>query len=900
VTDEHDLRPTIRSEETTKKLSQTKDLDQMVPGFRLLQKLGEGGMGEVFEAEQLEPVRRKVALKLIKRGMESKEVLARFDSERQALALMSHPNIAQVYDAGTTSDGRPYFVMEFVQGVPVTRYCDTNRLTTNERLELFTQICEGVQHAHQKGVIHRDLKPSNVLVKVQDSKPVPKIIDFGVSKAIAQRLTEQTLFTAIGEFIGTPEYMSPEQAEMTELDIDTRTDVYALGVVLYELLVGAQPFDAAELRRSGFDEMRRKIREDEPPRPSMRLSAMGERSVTAAENRRSEPSTLSRKIHGDLDWITMKALEKDRTRRYDSPGELAADIGRHLRHEPVVAGPPSATYRVKKFVRRHTIGVAASALVVLALVLGILGTTAGMVRARKAEQAASREAETAQQVSDFLVGLFKVSDPIEGSGEKVTAREMLDKGADRIRNELTDQPLVQARLMSTMGWVYISLGLYDTAQELLEEALAIREVELPPNHADVSISLNELAEAHREKAEYDEAWPLYERSLAIREDIFGPESPQVSSVLNNMALVLVDRGEYEEAGLMYERMLAIDRQSLGPDDPELASSLHNVAILHVRKGELDEARALFERVLEIREAAYGTDHILVANNLASLGAVLKDGGDYQAARPLYEKSLEIKEKILGPDHPVVAGTLANLGALLRIMNEPEQARSALERSVAIYRKTRGPDHPDVAEPLTTLAIVHATTGQPDAAQALFEEALAIRENALGPDHREVATSLNNLGVFHRSTGDNQAARTYYERAMQANEMSLGPDHPQVAMAMTNLANLVTDLGDYEEAEELYQRALVIREEALGPDHPDVGYTVIGLGSLYETMGDLERALPYVARTVEIWEKALGPEHPQVMAVTETYADLLRRLGDEAGAKEAADRAASVREKLESE
>jgi serine/threonine protein kinase len=318
VTDEHDLRPTIRSEETTKKLSQTKDLDQMVPGFRLLQKLGEGGMGEVFEAEQLEPVRRKVALKLIKRGMESKEVLARFDSERQALALMSHPNIAQVYDAGTTSDGRPYFVMEFVQGVPVTRYCDTNRLTTNERLELFTQICEGVQHAHQKGVIHRDLKPSNVLVKVQDSKPVPKIIDFGVSKAIAQRLTEQTLFTAIGEFIGTPEYMSPEQAEMTELDIDTRTDVYALGVVLYELLVGAQPFDAAELRRSGFDEMRRKIREDEPPRPSMRLSAMGERSVTAAENRRSEPSTLSRKIHGDLDWITMKALEKDRTRRYDS------------------------------------------------------------------------------------------------------------------------------------------------------------------------------------------------------------------------------------------------------------------------------------------------------------------------------------------------------------------------------------------------------------------------------------------------------------------------------------------------------------------------------------------------------------------------------------------------------
>jgi serine/threonine protein kinase len=365
--DEEQHPPKVETEEATEELTPKEDLPQSVPGFHLRQKLGEGGMGEVFEAEQLEPVRRRVALKLIKRGMESKEVLARFDSERQALALMSHPNVAQVYDAGTTTDGRPYFVMEFVQGVSVPQYCDTNRLTTAERLGLFTQICDGVQHAHHKGVIHRDIKPSNVLVKVQDSKPVPKIIDFGVAKAISQRLTEQTLFTAIGEFIGTPEYMSPEQAEMTELDIDTRTDVYSLGIVLYEMLVGAQPFDARELRRSGFDEMRRKIREEEPPRPSVRLSGMGEESTSAAKNRRSESSTLARQLHGDLDWITMKALEKDRTRRYDSPGELAADIGRHLRDEPVLAGPPSTTYRVKKFVRRHTVGVAASALVVLAL-----------------------------------------------------------------------------------------------------------------------------------------------------------------------------------------------------------------------------------------------------------------------------------------------------------------------------------------------------------------------------------------------------------------------------------------------------------------------------------------------------------------------------------------------------
>ena len=843
MTDEEQLPPTVETEETTKTLRPREDLSQSIPGFRLLQKLGEGGMGEVYEAEQLEPVRRRVALKLIKRGMESKEVLARFDSERQALALMSHPNIAQVYDAGTTTDGRPYFVMEFVQGVPVTQYCDTNRLITAERLEIFTQICDGVQHAHHKGVIHRDIKPSNVLVKIQDSKAVPKIIDFGVAKAIAQRLTEQTLFTAIGEFIGTPEYMSPEQAEMTELDIDTRTDVYSLGVLLYEILVGAQPFDGRELRRVGFDEMRRKIREEEPPRPSVRLSGLGEQSTSAAKNRRSEPSTLARQLHGDLDWITMKALEKDRTRRYDSPSELAADIGRHLRNEPVLAGPPSTTYRVRKFVRRHTIGVAASALVVLALVLGIAGTTVGMVRARVAERAAAREAETARQVSDFLTGLFEVSDPSEAKGETITAREILDRGADQIRTTLTDQPLVQARLMSTMGSVYISLGLYDTAQGLLEEALAIREAELPPDHPDVGASLNELGEAHRERAEYDQAWPLYERALAIREEAFGPESSQVGAVLNNMVLILVSKGEYEEALILGDRLLTIKRRTLGPDDPGFAESLSNVAILHVRNGELDEARTLFERSLAIFEKAYGPDHIEVARGLNNVGGVIKDSGDLEAALPLYERSLAIKEKMLGPDHPDLAGTLANLGALMWAMGEPERARPVLERSVAVYRKAFRHDHLGVAQPLTTLAIMDQNTGQPDTARPLFEEALAIRENVLGPDHPEVAMSLRNLGIFYRSTGDNGAARTYYERALLAYESAFGPDHPVVARALTDLAMTCLAAGDIVQAREKLEQTVRILD--------DDSVTWYNLACVRARLGDAPAALDALQRALDL-------------------------------------------------
>jgi len=810
--DEERYQPTVKTEETTKELRSKEGLPQTVPGFRLLQKLGEGGMGEVFEAEQLEPVRRKVALKLIKRGMESKEVLARFDAERQALALMSHPNIAQVYDAGTTTDGRPYFVMEFIQGVPVTQYCDTNRLTTDERLELFTQICDGVQHAHHKGVIHRDIKPSNVLVKIQDSKPVPQIIDFGVAKAIAQRLTEQSVFTAIGEFIGTPEYMSPEQAEMTELDIDTRTDVYSLGVVLYELLAGAPPFDGTELRRVGFSEMRRRIREDEPPRPSVRLSGLGEESTTAAKKRRSEPSTLVKQLHGDLDWITMKALEKDRTRRYNSPGELAADISRHLRDEPVLAGPPSARYRVKKFVRRHTLGVAAGVFVVLALILGVAGIALGLVRAREAERVASQEAETATQISDFLIGLFEVSDPSEAKGETITAREILDQGAGRIRRELNDEPLVQARLMSTMGQVYESLGLYDEAQGLEEESLAIRESELPPDHPDIATSLNLVGTILRERAEYDRANPLFQRSLDIREEVFGPESPEVAAVLNNMALLHVDRGDYEQALALYQRTLAIDQQTLGPDHPDLAGTLSNLAILHARMGELDEAKPLFEQALEIREAAYGPDHIVVAFSLNNVGAVLKDLGEFQAALPLIERSLAIKEKMLGPDHPDVARTLTNLGTLLQMLGEPERARPVFERSLAITEKMLGPDHPSVAETLINLAFLYFEQGKYAETEPLHQRALAIWETAFGPDHPNVAYPLHGLGNIYRELERFEEADALYRRAIAIREKTVEPDHPDLLELLSDYAILLRTNGRAEEAEELEARVDAAQEE----------------------------------------------------------------------------------------
>ena len=367
--------------------------------YKLLQKIGEGGFGVVFMAEQQEPVRRKVALKIIKPGMDSRAVVARFEAERQALALMDHPNIAHIFDGGTTDSGRPYFVMELVKGVPITEYCDRNQATTEERLHLFLTVCSAVQHAHQKGVIHRDLKPSNIMVTLDDGKPVVKVIDFGVAKALNQPLTEKTLFTAYGQMIGTLQYMSPEQAEMSRLDVDTRSDVYALGVILYELLTGTTPIEAERLRTAGYAEMQRLIREEEPPRPSVRLSTAGEKLTIIAKHRSIDPASLRQLVRGELDWIVMKSLEKERGRRYDSPTSFAADIERFLKHEAVLACPPTASYRLRKFVARRTELFIAVTGVAVALLLGVVVATMGWISAINA--AGRAEAARVQAVQAF-------------------------------------------------------------------------------------------------------------------------------------------------------------------------------------------------------------------------------------------------------------------------------------------------------------------------------------------------------------------------------------------------------------------------------------------------------------------------------------------------------------------
>jgi len=816
--------------------------ERVIGRYRLLQKLGEGGMGEVWEAEQTEPVRRLVALKLIKRGMDSAQVIGRFESERQALALMEHTAIAKVFDAGTTEHGRPYFVMELVHGAPIAEYCDRHRLSVQQRLELFVQVCEGIQHAHQKAIIHRDVKPSNILIAEQDGKPVPKIIDFGVAKATRGRLADEMLATQLGQLVGTPEYMSPEQLAL-EVEVDTRTDVYSLGLVLYELLVGTGPFDSGEGEKCDLPEIRRRIREEEPVRPSTRISDLGTDSTPVARLRNTDPASLRRQLQGDLEWIVMKALRRNRSQRYTTAAELSTDIRHFLCHEPIIARPPTAVYRIRKFVRRHRLGVAAAGVALLAIIAGSVGLSVGLVRAVTAERQASEEARSAQQVADFLVDLFEVSDPGEARGNSITAREVLDAGAARVESELQDQPRIQARLMHTMSKVFANLGLYEESARLGRSALERREEVFGPDDPKVAESLYDLADVELQRGAYAEAGTLLRRTLAIRQERLGADHPQVAEVHYGLAILHFYLGEYSEAEALFRRALAMWEGVLEPEDPALASGLNDLATLLYTQGQYEESAALFQRALDLWQETLGEDHHYVATALNNIGAAYKSLGDYTQAEPHYRRALELWGRTLGPDHPEVASSLNNLGSLYRRTGRTEEAIEHYKHATEIWERALGPDHPDVAISLGNLAGLYKNEGRLSEAEPLYDRALAIRRQALGADHADVFLSLRNLGDLYRRQGRLETAESLLRQALAGEERTLGPEHPNLADGLHSLALLCAEQGRYAESEGFFVRALPIAEAALGSDHPDVLTLRADYAALLETMGRPAEVVP---------------------------------------------------------
>ncbi|HEY5911696.1 MAG TPA: serine/threonine-protein kinase [Verrucomicrobiae bacterium] len=741
--------------------------------YRLLHQIGEGGWGVVYLAEQETPVKRQVALKVVKPGMDTKEVLARFEAERQALALMEHPNIAKVLDAGATDSGRPFFVMELVRGIRITDYCDQNQISTEGRLRLFVQVCQAVQHAHQKGIIHRDLKPSNILIALQDGVPVPKVIDFGIAKATAgQALTDKTLVTAAEEFIGTPAYMSPEQAEMSVLDIDTRSDIYALGVVLYELLTSRTPFDAKELLRAGLSEMRRIIREEEPPRPSTRINSLDGNERTAMARRRgSEPPGLIHQLRGDLDWIVMKCLEKDRTRRYETASGLARDIGRHLEDKPVEARPPSVGYRAGKYVRRHKLAVVSGAVLALAVIIGSAGTVINLWRAVRAEKKAVQEAETAKQVSDFLVDLFNVSDPGEARGNSVTAREILDKGAAKIDRELQSQPRVRARLLETIGTVYTSLGLYQQARSMLE------------------------------------------KTLELKKHLEGTNSLSVADTFHNLGVILDDQGKYDEAASLFRQSLDIRTRKLGSDHPEVARSLNSLAIVYWNLGRNSDAEPLFEKALAIKQKHLGSDHPDLANTYINLGVLKHSQLKFAEAEVCFKRALAIWEKKLGADHPDLGTVLNNLAALYEVQGRRAEAEPLYLRCYAIWEKALGPDHPDVAIALHNLANLYRNLGRYAEAEPRYLRSLAIWEKALGSEHRSVGTSLREHANLYREQGRYADADPLYLRALRIFEKDPESNRLEIGATLENYALLLRKMNRTEGALKIENRLKALQNES---------------------------------------------------------------------------------------
>jgi len=698
----------------------------MVGPFKLISVLGEGGFGVVWLAERRDPIVQRVAVKVIKPGMDSREVVARFEQERQALAVMNHPNIAKVLDAGATANGRPYFVMEYVKGDPITAYCDKNRLTLKERLELFLPVLDAVQHAHSKGIIHRDLKPSNVIVAASEGESPagqPKVIDFGIAKAISQALTDKTLFTQLGQIVGTPEYMSPEQANLTGIDVDTRTDVYSLGVVLYELLTGVLPFDPRDLRSKGYEEIRRIIREVDPPNPSTRLGTMmtsgHEAEVrTFAEKRGIRVAELERALRSELEWIPLKAMRKERERRYSTPSEMAQDIRNYLGDRPLMAGPESKRYRARKFVSKHRMGVGVGALIAATLIAATyVSVRFGLAEQRarleaqaqrEAAELARREAQTqreiAEEVNRFLNDDLLLSVDPEVGGIDTKVIDLVSPAADSLIKRFADRPPILGRLSYTLGAAFLALGSPEQAKPWLELAMKTRgdglddvfraEVGAKLTEATFRVQAGESAVAAVKSAR--------ERFTSALKS-FGPDDRRTLDAQNQLGGALKAARELDEARSVYTDVLARRRKALGENDVDVLITRHNLNLVLLlearakRSSDREASNAMFESALKERheltqatETALGASHPQTLATLAEECGLLAESGKAEEAIAIYPSLIDRQREVLGFSHSRTIETTARYGSALKRAGRLPDSIDQLMLGLEGTRSVRGP------------------------------------------------------------------------------------------------------------------------------------------------------------------------------------------------------------------
>lgn len=931
--DDFELRSSDANSESDQMADELEIASDLKPGawvgpYQLKQRLGQGGMGEVWRAVQNEPVRREVALKVIRAGIGSKEILARFAAERQALALMNHPNIAKILDAGTTPEGQPYFVMELVLGTRLTTYCDQLRLSVAERLQLFIDVCSGVQHAHQKGIIHRDLKPGNIIVGIQDGKPVPKIIDFGLAKAMgaAGQLTEQSLLTNIGQILGTLKYMSPEQASLDPVDIDTRTDIYALGVILYELLTGSTPLDDPSIKGQAALKVLEYIRDHDPVKPSSKLSSIShEERSSVTGKRRTDNQRLSRALAGDLDWIVMKALERDRGRRYESASGFAADIARFLNNEPVTARPPSMRYRIGKFARKNRVGVTVAVILFVSLLAGVIGTSWGLrqaILARDAESLAreaetkAKERETAQRLAaerqqklaevaaeqerlakeesnrrlnqielineavfDIFAG-FDIKQVKQGTDpvEYVLGNRLAEMGKQLDADAIND-PLILANLLNRLGNTLVSLGLNQEAIEFLKSALKLRGEILGNEHDDTITTTNNLAAAYRANEQFDLAMPLYENAYELRRENLGDKHPNTLISLSNMALGYGSRGQYDRAIPMLEEVLKLRRETLGETHADTMSTISNLATGYLSAGEPNRAIPLFEEVLARYRELASEDQSDFGMIMSNLAAAYESSGQVEKAIPLFEEALRFYRERFGRDHPETLTSLNNLAYGFQQNRQPAQALPLFEELLKLSIGRFGDEHPKSALAKANLGALHLLMGNHQAASPLLEQALRVYEVEFGDSHPKTVSVLNSLAVVYRATNRNEEALAIFERSLKVLRETLGDDHPSTLNALNNSAASYLTAGQAEKSVPLFELALEKFRDKFGDEHPMTMNGMNNLAAAYIRLNRIADAIPLLEELINLQRTKLGADHPEtikrIVSLASQYRSLAR-------------------------
>jgi eukaryotic-like serine/threonine-protein kinase len=892
--------------------------------FHILRKLGEGGMGQIWLADQTSPVRRQVALKLIKAGMYDSAVVHRFQSERQALAIMDHPAIAKVFEAGATPQGQPYFVMEYVPGLPITEYCDEKKLRISERIELFIQSCEGVQHAHQKAIIHRDLKPANILVIEVDGKPVPRIIDFGLAKATTPVVGGEGQFTQLGHFMGTPGYISPEQADPSIQDIDTRTDVYSLGVVLYVLLTGTQPIDTKHWQQQPLDELLRKLREEEPPPPSSRINSERNKSTATAEARGTESRQLVSLLRGDLDWITMKALEKDRGRRYGTPSDIAVDLRRYLNHEPVEARPASAGYKLRKYLRRHAALAAGAAAVLVVLAGGIIASTSLAIRAGRAsraaiterdraveaearirierdrataaDQAATRdrnralaengraneEAASAEAVSNFLqndllaqASADKQARPNASPDPDLKVRTALDRAAAGIEGKFAKQPLVEASIRRTIGVAYAGLGIYPEAQIQFEKALELRQRVLGNEHPDTLIVDQNLAAIYLDQGKYSKAETLLSKTIEAQDRILGEQNPETLTSMYDLADVYVHEEKLAQAEPLFASVLRARRRVLGDDDPATLISMYALGRLYQEQGKFAQAEPLVKDALERQRRKLGENHPEILLSMNSLASLYVNENKYAQAEPLYLETLDIERRTLGEEHRYTVFTLNSLAYLYQAEGKFAQAETYYAKTFDLQRRMLGEEHNDTLSTAFNLATVYSEEGKYAQAESLFLKTLEADRRRLGEDHPETLRVTNNLASLYVHEEKFEQAEPLFAKVFEIRSRILGPGDRATLLSMNNLAEIYEMQGKYAQAEPLLIKALESRRQTLGEENTDTLVSMEALGKLYRSEGKYTQAEPLLKQAADVDRRVLGEEHPQTLSSLDDLALLYR-------------------------